>query len=70
MSVPIHQVDAFTDKPFQGNPAAVCLLQGPADEDWMRAVAREMNLSETAFLYRDGGGFNLRWFTPAVEVDL
>lgn len=70
MSIPIHQVDAFTDKPFRGNPAAVCLLQDPADEDWMRAVAREMNLSETSFLYRDGGGFNLRWFTPAVEVDL
>jgi hypothetical protein len=70
VSIPIHQVDAFTDKPFRGNPAAVCLLQDPADEDWMRAVAREMNLSETSFLYRDGGGFNLRWFTPAVEVDL
>jgi PhzF family phenazine biosynthesis protein len=70
VSIPIHQVDAFTDEPFRGNPAAVCLLQGPADEGWMRAVAREMNLSETAFLYRVGGGFNLRWFTPAVEVDL
>ncbi len=70
MSVPIHYVDAFNDKIFRGNPAAVCLLQGPADEDWMRAVAREMNQSETAFLYRDGGGFNLRWFTPTVEVDL
>ena len=67
----ITQVDAFTDKPFGGNPAAVCLLHAPADASWMQRVAREMNLSETAFLVRrDDGGFDLRWFTPAVEVDL
>ena len=70
MGVPIFQVDAFTDRPFRGNPAAVCLLSGPRDEGWMRNVAREMNLSETAFVYREGEGFRLRWFTPAVEVDL
>ena len=67
----ITQVDAFTSEPFGGNPAAVCLLPGPADAGWMQRVAREMNLSETAFLVgRDDGAFDLRWFTPAVEVDL
>jgi PhzF family phenazine biosynthesis protein len=66
----IYQVDAFTDKPFAGNPAAVCILPEPRDEGWMQNVAREMNLSETAFLLRREDGFDLRWFTPAVEVDL
>jgi PhzF family phenazine biosynthesis protein len=70
----IIQVDAFTDRPFAGNPAAVCVLPAPRDEGWMQAVAREMNLSETAFLYRQPEGepnsFRLRWFTPSVEVDL
>jgi PhzF family phenazine biosynthesis protein len=70
MSYPIMQVDAFTDRPFSGNPAAVCVLPGPADEAWMAQVAAEMNLSETAFLYRNGDAYNLRWFTPTVEVDL
>jgi PhzF family phenazine biosynthesis protein len=70
MGIKITQVDAFTDKPYAGNPAAVCILPEPPDEHWMQAVAREMNLSETAFLYRQGDGFNLRWFTPTVEVDL
>src|SRR5688572_31810551 len=69
-SLKITQVDAFTDAPFAGNPAAVCLLPAARDEAWMRAVAREMNLSETAFLVRREDGFDLRWFTPAVEVDL
>lgn len=68
----ITQVDAFADRPFAGNPAAVCVLPEPADERWMQQVAQEMNLSETAFLVlRSGGdGFDLRWFTPAAEVDL
>lgn len=71
MSQTIIQVDAFTDRPFAGNPAAVCVLDAPRDERWMRDVAREMNLSETAFLLRRGdGAYDLRWFTPAVEVDL
>ncbi|MCE5250769.1 PhzF family phenazine biosynthesis protein [bacterium] len=70
MSIPVFQVDAFTDKPFYGNPAAVCILPEPRDKKWMQLVAREMNLSETAFLHRRGDHFNLRWFTPAVEVDL
>ncbi len=71
MSLTITQVDAFTSEPFGGNPAAVCLLPAPADAEWMQRVAREMNLSETAFLVRrEDSGFDLRWFTPAVEVDL
>ncbi len=68
--VQIYHVDAFTDEPFRGNPAAVCLLDNAADENWMQQVAAEMNLSETAFVYRDGKSFQLRWFTPAVEVEL
>ena len=70
MVIPISIVDAFTDKPFAGNPAAVCLLAEPAAERWMQQVAGEMNLSETAFLHLQADGFHLRWFTPTVEVDL
>ncbi|HEX6133982.1 MAG TPA: PhzF family phenazine biosynthesis protein [Longimicrobiales bacterium] len=64
------QIDAFTSEPFAGNPAAVCVLDDPRDDAWMAAVAREMNLSETAFLERRDGAWGLRWFTPAVEVEL
>ena len=70
MGLPITQVDAFTDRPFAGNPAAVCILPAAADARWMQDVAREMNLAETAFLVRQQDGYDLRWFTPAVEVDL
>jgi PhzF family phenazine biosynthesis protein len=70
MSIPIFQVDAFTDEPFKGNPAGVCLLRGPAEADWMQSVAAEMNLAETAFALPEGDGFRLRWFTPRVEVKL
>jgi PhzF family phenazine biosynthesis protein len=71
VGVPLFQVDAFTHEPFAGNPAAVCLLDAPAPEDWMRSVAAEMNLSETAFAHRIAGDrYGLRWFTPTVEVDL
>ncbi|WP_349264018.1 PhzF family phenazine biosynthesis protein [Longimicrobium sp.] len=70
MPQPIVQVDAFAHRPFTGNPAAVCVLERPRDEGWMQAVAMEMNLSETAFLVRRDDGWDLRWFTPAVEVDL
>lgn len=70
MGVPIFQVDAFTNRPFAGNPAAVCVLSEPVTEDWMQDVAREMNLSETAFLRAEGDEFRLRWFTPKVEVSL
>ncbi len=70
MALPIVQIDAFTSRPFAGNPAAVCLLDEPREQAWMQQVAAEMNLSETAFLLRRDDGFGLRWFTPAVEVDL
>lgn len=66
----LYVIDAFTNRPFAGNPAAVCLLKEPADENWMQLVAREMNLSETAFVYPIEGGWHLRWFTPKVEVKL
>jgi PhzF family phenazine biosynthesis protein len=66
----IYLVDAFTSEPFTGNPAAVCILSEPAQEPWMQKVAQEMNFSETAFLYKQGDAFDLRWFTPAVEIDL
>ena len=70
MEQEIFQVDAFTDRPFAGNPAAVCILPAPRDAAWMQTIAQEMNLSETAFLCRGKDGFRLRWFTPTVEVDL
>jgi len=70
MGQAIFEVDAFTDRPFSGNPAGVCVVTEQQDERWMQNVAQEMNLSETAFLYRQADGYNLRWFTPAVEVDL
>lgn len=70
MNIPIYQVDAFTIKPFTGNPAAVCLLEEARDEKWMQAVASEMNTSETAFLVSHKDGYNLRWFTPTTEIDL
>ena len=70
MQQAIIQVDAFTAKPFQGNPAAVCVLENPVESAWMQLVAREMNLSETAFVIKQDDGFNLRWFTPTTEVPL
>jgi PhzF family phenazine biosynthesis protein len=70
MPIPLLQIDAFTSEPFAGNPAAVCILRSQPDTGWMQRVAREMNLSETAFLRRQDDGFDLRWFTPRVEVDL
>ena len=70
MPIRIVTVDAFTDVAFAGNPAAVCVLQEARPEEWMRNVAREMNLSETAFLLPQADGYDLRWLTPSVEVDL
>jgi PhzF family phenazine biosynthesis protein len=70
MAIPIFQVDAFTEEPFKGNPAGVCLLERPAEAAWMQKVAAEMNLAETAFPLPEGDGFRLRWFTPKVEVKL
>lgn len=70
MAHQLFQVDAFTKEPFKGNPAAVCLLDGPMSADGMQSLASEMNLSETAFLQPVDGGWQLRWFTPTTEVDL
>lgn len=70
MPTRVFQIDAFTDRPFAGNPAAVCIMPEERDDCWMQAIAAEMNLSETAFIHRLGNGFSLRWFTPAMEVDL
>jgi predicted PhzF superfamily epimerase YddE/YHI9 len=71
MGAKMFLVDAFCAGPFTGNPAAVCLLDAHADERWMQAVASEMNQAETAYLWpRSDGDFDLRWFTPLVEVDL
>jgi predicted PhzF superfamily epimerase YddE/YHI9 len=71
MNVELTLVDAFTDRPFRGNPAAVAVMDAFPDEEWMQLVAREMNLSETAFVVRrSDGDHSLRWFTPAMEVDL
>lgn len=68
--IEIHQVDAFADAPFRGNPAAVCFPPNDVSDAWLASVAAEMNLSETAFLWPRGEGWRLRWLTPAVEVDL
>lgn len=71
MSRELWQIDAFTDRPFSGNPAAVCFLAEMPPTGWMQQVAREMNLSETAFVHpRGDGGFDLRWLTPETEVAL
>src|SRR5262245_26828735 len=70
MRTPLFIADAFTDRAFSGNPAAVCLLERAGEAGWMQAVAAEMNLSETAFVVPRADGFDLRWFTPRVEVDL
>lgn len=70
MTQDIIQVDSFTADPFRGNPAAVCVLEHPADPEWMQSVAAEMNLSETAFLHPEPEAYRLRWFTPATEVEL
>ena len=70
MHIPLYQVDAFTGRVFAGNPAAVCPLEGWLEDGVLQSIAAENNLSETAFFVRRGGHFELRWFTPAVEVDL
>lgn len=66
----LHLVDAFSDRPFMGNPAAVCLLDAPRPEAWMQQLAGELGYSETAYVARTEGGLSLRWFTPTVEVAL
>ena len=70
MEIPIYQVDAFTNRPFGGNPAAVCPLAGWPEDELMQQIAAENNLAETAFFVPDGKGFHLRWFTPEIEIDL
>ena len=70
MKLPMYTVDAFTDRPFAGNPAAVCLLDRERETSWMQTLAAEMNLSETAFLRQAGDAWSLRWFTPKAEVAL
>lgn len=70
MTLPLIQVNAFTDRPFGGNPAAVCLLDRPRPNDWLQGAGAQINLSETAFLLPRADGWDLRWFTPTVEVDL
>ena len=71
MDIPIYQIDAFTDRQFSGNPAAVSPLDGWLDDELMQSIAAENNLSETAFFVANGnGGYDLRWFTPTAEVDL
>jgi PhzF family phenazine biosynthesis protein len=70
LMIPLFTVDAFASRAFAGNPAAVCFPPGPKPDAWLQDVAREMNLSETAFLWPEGDGFRLRWMTPTVEIDL
>jgi PhzF family phenazine biosynthesis protein len=70
MKIPIYQVDAFTSEVFSGNPAAVCILDSWLDDNILQSIAAENNLSETAFLVRNDNGFDLRWFTPRIEVSL
>lgn len=70
MSQAIYQVDSFTERPFAGNPAGVCIMEQAASEKWMQRMAAEMNLSETAFLYPIEDRWHLRWFTPKAEVVL
>ncbi len=70
MELPIYQIDAFASEVFGGNPAAICPLDAWLDDDLMQAIAAENNLSETAFFVANGDGYDLRWFTPTVEVDL
>ena len=70
MRSPIYQIDAFADKVFSGNPAAVCPLPHWPDDALMQQIAKENNLSETAFFVKSGNVYQIRWFTPTVEVDL
>src|SRR5687768_11590026 len=70
MKIPIYQVDAFTKKIFSGNPAAVCPINEWLTDSLMQSIAMENNLSETAFIVKNGVDYHIRWFTPTVEVDL
>jgi PhzF family phenazine biosynthesis protein len=70
MGITIYQVDAFTDRKFAGNPAAVCLLEQPGEVGWMQQLAAETGLPASAFLHPQADGYGLRWFTPTVELPL
>ena len=70
MVIPLYTVDAFTERQFAGNPAAICLLDRPREDAWLAALAREMRLSATAYLFPRGADWDLRWFTPGVEIAL
>ena len=70
MKIPFYQVDAFTQQPFRGNPAAVCVFDSRPQDALLQSIAMENNLSETAFLVKQGDAYGLRWFTPLVEMDL
>jgi PhzF family phenazine biosynthesis protein len=70
MKIPIYQIDAFSDRVFSGNPAAVCPLEAWLDDSTLQAIAQENNLSETAFFVSEDQGYHIRWFTPVAEVDL
>src|SRR5688572_10631285 len=70
MKIKLYQIDAFTSKVFGGNPAAVCPLEKWLPDEWLQKIANENNLAETAFYVKEKNGFHIRWFTPAVEVDL
>src|SRR5687767_14554627 len=70
MKLPLYQIDAFASEVFRGNPAAVCPVEAWPEDRLLQAIAAENNLSETAFFLREGEGYHLRWFTPALEVDL
>jgi PhzF family phenazine biosynthesis protein len=70
MRLSVYQIDAFTQRAFGGNPAAICPLQGWLPDETLQAIAAENNLSETAYYIPNEAGYHLRWFTPAVEVDL
>lgn len=70
MSLPLFHIDAFTNSPFAGNAAAVCILDGPREDVWLQQVASEMNLAATTFLYREDDGYRLRWFSAQVELEL
>ena len=70
MKLPLYQVDAFASAAFAGNPAAVCLVESPLPAPLMQSIAAENNVSETAFLMKQGGDYTIRWFTPKAEIDL
>lgn len=70
MELAIYQIDAFAQRTFEGNPAAVCPLQAWLPDEMLQRIALENNLSETAYIVKEGNNYAIRWFTPVLEVDL